>query len=295
MNPVKASELLETLLGKQVTAEALHYAGGGCINKAVHVQTDAGAFFIKWNNLQAYPGMFEAEQKGLDLLRASCTLHIPKVFGIINSGTMAYLVMEYVKPGRKSRQFWERFGSGLAAMHRCSGAYFGLDHINYIGSLPQFNKPCTTWPEFFLSQRLRPQLDLAVKNGNLPSSLQHELDKLAKAMEIWFPAEPPALLHGDLWSGNYLAGDPEETYLIDPAVYFGHREMDLAMTRLFGGFDPLFYEAYQDAYPLGEDWKSRIDICNLYPLLVHVNLFGGTYATEVIQILRSRFSQKSSG
>jgi len=204
-----------------------------------------------------------------------------------------YLVLEYITPlalGRESGSeiFWHTFGAQLARMHKHSSKTFGLDHNNYIGSLPQSNNHHSAWSDFFILGRLEPQIKLALDAKRIGSEMVKLFNRLFQRIENIFPPEPPALLHGDLWSGNYMRGKAGEPVLIDPAVYFGHREMDLAMTKLFGGFENEFYQSYQEEFPMEKDWQQRADICNLYPLLVHVNLFGGSYASQ-ISIILSRF------
>jgi len=185
--------------------------------------------------------------------------------------------------------YWTDFGHKLAGLHRCSKENFGLDHDNYIGSLPQSNGSSSTWVEFFINQRLRVQLTLAKNGNNIPSQLLQSFDKLIQKIPDWLPEEKPALLHGDLWSGNVMVGSDGKVCLIDPAVYYGHREIELAFTTLFGGFDQSFYHAYNEEFPLAQGYEDRFDIYNLYPLLVHVNLFGSSYLSG-IQTILDRFT-----
>jgi protein-ribulosamine 3-kinase len=188
--------------------------------------------------------------------------------------------------GSKPLDFWAQTGRGLAQLHQHSAGEFGLDHDNYIGSLNQYNQKETDWVEFFVNQRLQNQLRMCSDHGHADAGLLRMFDRLFPKLEQYFPHEPPALLHGDLWSGNYLCGNKGAAYLVDPAVYYGHREMDLAMSLLFGGFDREMYHAYHEVFPLENGWKERVDLCNLYPLLVHVNLFGGSYISQVRAILK---------
>ena len=261
---------------------------GGCINNGCCLVAGGRRYFLKWNNARRFPGMFEEEAKGLHLLRNTHTFVIPQVIETGVAGDDAYILMEWMEAARPSRTFWYDFGAGLARMHMHSQVCFGLDHENYIGSLPQQNDLHNTWPDFFFHQRLLPQVKQAIDSGELPSAIRTGVQALYSKLPDLIPAEAPALLHGDLWNGNYLVGQDGKAVLIDPAVYFGHREMDLAMTKLFGGFDSQFYEGYNDAFPLEPGFESRVEIHNLYPLLVHVNLFGGGYAQQVKSIL-SRF------
>ena len=260
--------------------------GGGCINNALRLETNRGAFFLKWNQKFAFPGMLEAEAKGLQILQAGMTIKIPDVIVAGESASYQFLVLEFISSIERRSDFWETFGRGLAQLHRLSSATFGLDHDNYIGSLPQRNDRATDWKTFFFEKRLYPQLKKAIDTGLLGSQDHRSVERLEQIFSDIFDHEPPSLLHGDLWSGNFMTGENGEAVILDPAVYYGHREMDLAMSQLFGGFSTQFYEAYQEEFPLSDGLKAeRMDICNLYPLLVHVNLFGSSYATQVQGIL----------
>jgi fructosamine-3-kinase len=260
--------------------------GGGCINDAQVVKTDQGWYFIKYNLGSSYPGMFEAEARGLKILMEADSVRVPQVIGTGTAGKYDFLVLEYLESGRKEKHFWEHFGQGLAGLHKNTSQQFGLDHDNYIGSLPQSNTRGEHWKDFFITQRIEPQLRLSRKSGKTDAKLDRHFEQLFARLNAYFPEEPPALLHGDLWSGNYLTGPRGEAVILDPAMYFGHRYMDLGMTRLFGGFDNTFYQAYHEAYPLEDNWREGLEIANLYSLMVHVNLFGGGYLGSVRQILR---------
>lgn len=259
--------------------------GGGCINNTHKLETNRGNFFLKWNDKKRFPKMFVAEAKGLSLLRSTNTLYIPEVILEGEASEQSYLILEWLKPGKRQPGFWKNFGEQLATLHQHTEKNFGLDHDNYIGSLPQCNNQHVLWTEFFIRQRLEPQLKLAVDSGKLTYQLINKSTNLFRKMQELIPEEKPSLLHGDLWNGNYMITPVGFACLIDPAVYYGHREMDLSMTKLFGGFDPDFYTLYHEHYPLEKGFESRVDIHNLYPLLVHVNLFGGGYIQQVKSIL----------
>ncbi|MBN4073018.1 fructosamine kinase family protein, partial [Crocinitomix catalasitica] len=170
---------------------------------------------------------------------------------------------------------------GLAKLHQCTANDFGLDHTNFIGSLQQQNERKTTWTDFLLTQRFEPMLKMAMDSGHISSSELAQFSKFERhAVDIW-PEEPPALLHGDLWSGNYLPAENDEPCIIDPAVYYGHREIDIGMMHLFGGFSNELFEAYNEVFPMEKNWQDRIPYNQLYPLLVHVNLFGRSYWSGV--------------
>ena len=259
--------------------------GGGSINQCARILTNDGDLFAKWNARRRFPGMFEAEQRGLEILAVQSSFRIPVVFGVHHTETDSVLLMEFLTSGPQPAGFWEVFGRLLAEMHRQSSNSMGLDHHNYIGSLNQLNTAANDWNTFFVQQRLRPQLASAVRSGLLSRKDEALFDRLSVHLDDFFPAEPPALLHGDLWSGNYLCTAQGQASIFDPAVYFGHRLMDIGMTKLFGGFGERMYQAYHASYPLNGNWEEGIEVANLYPLLVHVNLFGASYVSQVRSIL----------
>jgi protein-ribulosamine 3-kinase len=260
--------------------------GGGCINEAYSLKTTAGNYFVKYNSAKEFPGMFGKEAAGLKLLADTKTIAIPEVFGSGESGKLAYLLLQYIESGTSGRNFWNEFGSKLADLHRNTSENFGLEYDNYIGSLTQSNIWHSDFLSFFIEQRIEPQLKSARNKGVYSLSDTRYFDSLFKSLHNIIPSEKPALIHGDLWNGNFLLTSDGSPCLIDPAVYYGHREADIAMTQLFGGFQPEFYHAYNQAWPMENEWKKRMDIFNLYPLLVHVNLFGGGYTSQVLSIIR---------
>jgi fructosamine-3-kinase len=259
--------------------------GGGSINTALLVKTNQGEFFAKYNDGARYKGMFEAEARNLGILAQSRALYTPSVLATFSLDNNQFLVLEYIESGTPHYDFWRDFGTGLARLHKNTSATFGLEYDNFVGSLPQVNTPKANWVDFFISNRLDPQLKMAVDSGKADADVVKRFESLYNKLPDIFPTEHPALLHGDLWSGNCMADYNGEPVIYDPAIYFGHREMDLAMSRLFGGFEREFYEAYNEEYPLEKHWEQRISICNLYPLLVHVNLFVGSYIQSVKNII----------
>ncbi|NVO18544.1 MAG: fructosamine kinase family protein [Bacteroidetes bacterium] len=271
--------------GKNASILSVVTVSGGCINETAKVQTSHGDFFVKYNLSSVYPGMFEAESKGLKILQQAEEILIPEVLHAEVAGKHSYLLMEYIEPGVKSPGFWEQFGSSLANLHKHTSDLFGLDHDNYIGSLQQGNQHHSSWVDFFVLERLEPMARHARDKDEISAQLVNSFEQLYNKLPRLMPEEKPALLHGDLWNGNYLVDENGNPCLIDPAVYYGHREIDLAMTSLFGGFHPKFYESYQQVFALEKGWEERTDLFNLYPLLVHANLFGGGYASQVKKII----------
>lgn len=282
--PLAIIESIET--HTRSTFRGFSFASGGCINHGGKLTTSGNVYFLKWNDLNKFPGMFEAEARGLTLLRNADALSVPEVIHVGSVGSYQFLLLQHIETSGNIPDYWNDFGRGLALLHRHSATDFGLDHDNYIGSLPQRNQRAASWVEFFVEQRLRVQLRMAHDHGKIDKKVLKEFDSLFPKLSSFFPEEPPALLHGDLWGGNIMATSAGDPCLIDPAVYYGHREADLAMTQLFGGFDSSFLNAYREVYPLETGWEERLDLYNLYPLLVHVNLFGGGYANQVVSILK---------
>ncbi len=258
---------------------------GGCINQGGRLSTNTGLYFLKWNFAKQLPGMFAAEEAGLTKLRNAQVIDIPQVWGSGVAGDYQFLLLEFRESCKKATNFGQVLGHQLAALHVQSAPQFGLDHNNYIGSLPQSNKRHTTWIDFFVEERLQPQLDLALRAGLISTSLQNNMELLYTKLADLLPAEKPALVHGDLWQGNVIVNSKGEPCLIDPAVHFGHREADVAMTLLFGGFNKNFYSAYQEAFPMVSGFTERSEVYNLFPLLVHVNLFGRSYVRQVEEIV----------
>lgn len=259
--------------------------GGGDINEAAVFNSTEGKFFVKWNDAVRYPQMFEKEALGLELLRQAEEIEAPKPLHHDEINGKGFLVMEAVISDKPNPNFWFSFGNQLAELHKHSQDSFGLDHNNYIGSLQQTNAMASSWAEFFVTERLERQLKMALDSQKVGKSLSRKFNALFPKIENLFPIEKPALLHGDLWSGNFMVGGRGDAVLIDPAVYYGHREMDLAMSKLFGGFNDDFYTGYHNNRPLESGWIERVDLCNLYPLMVHLNLFGGSYLRQVERIL----------
>ncbi len=267
------SKKLSPLFKNNFVVHTATTVSGGCINMCYKLKTNYGYFFLKYNPASDV-NMFAAEAKGLKLIRSTNTIRVPEVIFIEND----FLLLEYVDPSFSSS--WINFGKSLANLHKNTNSFFGLDHDNFIGNLAQSNSLMVSWSEFYIKNRLLPQ----VNQKGFSSVFLKKFDLLFAKIPSLFPKCSASLIHGDLWSGNFLMGK-DFVYLIDPAVYYGNREMDISMSKLFGGFDDSFYDSYNDYYPLENGWRERVDLCNLYPLMVHVNLFGGSYYNQVVSIL----------
>ncbi len=270
----------------QITHKGTRSLSGGCINDGYEFMTSTGSFFVKTNSASKYPGMFNAEARGLAVLTATKSLNIPEKIANGEFENTSYLVIEFIYSAPKKGNYWKDFAVKLASLHQHTDDKFGLDHNNYIGSLPQLNKKCADFPEFFISRRLEPLVAKAVDTGYFDSLTAKKFDSLYGKLAQLIPEEKPALLHGDLWSGNVITDELGNVCLVDPAVYFGHREAELAFSTLFGAFPVEFYDVYNESFPLEKGWKQRIDLFNLYPLLVHMLLFGRTYYSPVKSILK---------
>lgn len=275
--------LFETF-GQDEEVLDFQYISGGDINSSVKLRTAHRTCFIKWNE-RVGEDMFEKEAAGLDLLRSTKAVHVPAVLGYGTTEGKAYLLLEYINCYAQANDYWQKMGQALASIHQHTHAYFGLPHNNYIGTLPQYNEQQKDGIQFFIEKRINVQAGLAYYNGQLPGKLLNRIHQLCAKLPDLLPSERAALLHGDLWVGNIMVGRDGLATFIDPAVYYGLREAEIAFTQLFGGFDKRFYAAYQEAYPLEPGFEERAGIYNLYPLLVHVNLFGSGYLSGVEKVL----------
>lgn len=270
---------LKEILGNDLKVNRMVPLFGGDINEAFRIECDDRDLCIKINRSKGLDDLFIKEAEGLKLLSKSDFV-IPEVIDTGSVGTVHYLLLEYIAKGEPKEDFWEDFGRKLAHMHMISSDTFGCESDNYIATLRQSNTRNSSWSDFYFQERLLPLIEMAIQKERLTTRDRDEAEKFYKILPELFPSEAPALLHGDLWSGNFMINNTGDPVLIDPAAYFGHREIDLAMTKLFGGFNDRLYEAYNEAYPLESGWKDRLSAGKLYPLLVHVNLFGGHYSDQ---------------
>lgn len=280
--PVINQKCLE-ILGTEI--HSVTPVAGGDISEAMLLETGAGRFFLKLNTASIAARMFEAEAAGLALLATANALRTPAVLDFGGTTAGGFLLLEHIETGPRPPGFWEEFGSSLAQLHRSTAPVFGLGHDNFIGSLPQSNCQHDNWQDFYIHARLLPQLDISMQQNRLQTADFQAFERLFKLLPELCPNEPPALTHGDLWSGNFLCATNGQPVLIDPATSYAHREMDLAMSRLFGGFDRPFYRSYEEAYPLSPGFEQRLLVYQLYYLLVHVNLFAGGYIRQVREAL----------
>ena len=273
--------------------ESLRPVGGGCISNTTRLRSTGGDdLFLKWSANEHPHGIFAEEAHALGVIEHTQTVRVPAVIALQDDAANAarWLLLEWLEPGAASARTWSELGASLAAMHRVRADAPGWPRANFIGSLPQSNERARDWPDFWRTRRLEPQLRGARDAGRLDARDVARFDRLLAALDDVLAvagAEGASLLHGDLWSGNVhltRAG----AALVDPAAYYGHREVDLAMAELFGGFDPGFREGYEAAWPLQPGYaERRRAIYQLYYLLVHVNLFGGSYRAQTVGVLRS--------
>jgi fructosamine-3-kinase len=273
------SEQIADFLGEKIN----NYSpvGGGCIAQTGIIKTNKGnTYFLK----QGFSNtMFTCEANGLhEIAKAGC-IKTPKVILAKND----FLLLEWIKQGSKTIDFFKLFGKQIAQMHQNTQKQFGFFEHNFIGATPQINTIEDNWTDFYFTHRLLFQYQLAEQKGYVTPELQTAFQKLEKIYPSILAGseERPALLHGDLWGGNYMVDKNGEPVLIDPAAYYGHREADLAMTHLFGGFSPDFYLAYQQTNPLKDGWEYREKIYLLYHVLNHMNLFGNSYYTQTMQLI----------
>ncbi|WP_066172207.1 fructosamine kinase family protein [Bacillus marinisedimentorum] len=282
------SELINEILAAQgLSTEVITFepVSGGDINKAFYIVTADGPYFIKMND-GVDRDFFEKESTGLKLIRQADAINAPEPigFGAIGNGT-SYLIMEWIE-GSPGGSDDSSLGRRLAGLHKTIMPWYGLDKDNYIGLLHQPNGRWLDWCDYYRQQRIGHQMQIAEKNGKLPLKRRKKMERLLDRLDGWVPRQPAgSLLHGDLWGGNWIAGPGGEPYVIDPAVFYGHREMDIAFSELFGGFSDAFYREYDETYPLDYGYTERKPIYQLFYLLVHLNLFGESYGSAVDRIL----------
>ena len=282
------SDAVREIFGEARSVEKRRYVSGGDINEACVLTLDDGSFLFMKSNSAAALSNFRAEAEGLRRIRETGAIGVPQVLGTGTDEGSSFLLMEYIIGGRRVGHYWETFAAELAAMHRAdvsANLPYGLEADNWIGSRKQINTPNRSWVTFFRDCRLVPQFTSAARYFSVED--RKRIDDLLSHLDR-FLMEPvgPSLVHGDLWSGNMITGNDGKGWLIDPAVYYGHPEVDIAMTELFGGFPPAFYDAYEETGMLQPGYEDRRDLYNLYQLLNHLNMFGSGYLPGVKRILK---------
>ncbi|UCH66095.1 MAG: fructosamine kinase family protein [Ignavibacterium sp.] len=262
--------------------------GGGCISNASKIKTQNGDVYFLKTNSSTSNDMFIKEAHGILELQKANAIKVPSVLLFDNE----FVLIDYIASGKKQKDFSEDFGRKFAMLHKFNNDEYGFYEDNYIGSNPQLNIASddekSNWTKFYFNKRILYQLQLAEEFGNSTNELRNGISALENKINdiVTDNGEQPSLLHGDLWGGNYLIDEDGYACLIDPAVYYGNREADLAMTKLFGGFDSRFYSSYSEAYPLPDGYDYRENIYKLYQVLNHLNLFGGGYYLQAMSMVR---------
>lgn len=277
------NDAVRRIAGESMSIVSERAIGGGCIaNGSRLTLADGRSYFVKQSR-SLPPAMFPAEARGLEALASDRGPRVPRVEAYSAREGGGYIVLEWIEQGERGPGFADGFGRALAALHRERRVErFGFDGDNYIGSTPQPNGWMDSWHDFFRERRIGFQTRLARERGLLGEGDVRAIEAVLDRLESLLPApEYPSVMHGDLWGGNYLVDADGEAVLIDPATYYGHREADLAMTELFGGFPARFYAAYDEAWPREPGYRDRVSLYNLYHLLNHANIFGGGYVSSV--------------
>ena len=258
--------------------------GGGDFAQAFRVETADGRTLFAKTHSDPPAGFFSTEANGLDWLSASASVRVPEVLAA--SDDPPYLVLQWIEPSSGNSSGEAEFGRAMANLHQAPLSMFGREDQRTTGSLALPNTQKTTWPEFYAACRLLPLQSIAAERKVLPQRCLHQMESIASRLDQLGAAdEKPSLLHGDLWAGNRMIGEGGESWIIDPAAHGGHREFDLAMMRLFGGFDPMCFDAYQEVSPLQPGWQERIKLHQLAPLVVHAIKFGGHYVSATADAL----------
>ncbi|MDA3851790.1 MAG: fructosamine kinase family protein [Spirochaetaceae bacterium] len=290
---IQGSSLQSVLeeMGENLIGSKLSSVGGGCINQCFIMCCPSGAqYFIKKNRFEL-KDMFQAEAFGLIDLKKQPGPSLPAPLAMGEDGKESFLILEKIESSSLVSNFWSDFGRSLGLMHlHGEENHYGWHRDNYIGSTPQKNHRYSSWIEFFAEQRLRYQGDMAKHRGLISSEDRAELQSLTERLsEILYEPQKPQLIHGDLWSGNFIVGPDGMAWIFDPAAYWGHGEADLAMTEMFGGYHRDFYSAYREVYGEEPGYSDRREIYNLYHYLNHLNLFGSSYYSKVKSIIHKYF------
>lgn len=277
--------IIQNAIDKDLKVNSVGVVTGGSINKTHWVETSNEKFFIKLNDKLKFPEMLQKEANGLVVLKNTNTVNVPEVLACGEYEDLQYLILPFIEKGYRSNGYWEKFANQLASLHSNTSEKFGFNEHNFIGSLPQVNTLTKDWITFFIEQRLMVQAAIAFNKGLIDQWLINKLEVLALKLLTYVDSVKPSLLHGDLWHGNYMINKSGDPVIYDPAVYYGNSEMEIAFTEMFGRMDDRFYHAYFEQNPSVEGYELRADIYNLYPLLVHLNLFGQSYLSAIQNVL----------
>ena len=285
---INIERLLQYALGEYRSIEHVEPISGGDISDAALVETPHDRFFIKWHH-SGPADLFEREAQALRLMRATDTeLIIPEPLGVVRADDdlPAALVLEYLEPGRRGADFDEQLGRGLAQLHSASADAYGFAHDNYCGTTLQPNDWTHDWIAFYGQQRLHHQVTLCDERRGLDTRQRRLLLRLVDGLDQWLDTHEhrPALIHGDLWAGNVHTTVDGQPAIFDPAAYYGHREAEMGMMKLFGGFSETVYDAYEEIDPLPQHWRTRVPLYSLYHVLNHYYIFGGHYAEQAASI-----------
>ena len=283
------SDLIDHINLKHGNVLSYYLLSGGDISSVFKIKTVNGDLVAKIGNGARHKALLTAEKNGLNLLKNQDVIAIPEIYDFGSLTEMTFLLMEYIPAKSGNVNEMLRLGGELANLHQCLGKTYGGDQDNFIGSLPQSNIRHSNWAEFYVDERLVPQFKLAVQKRYIKQEEIPEVELMTNKIKTLTNDVQPTLLHGDLWNGNYLIHENGTPYLIDPAVYYGHSGVDIAMTKLFGGFSHEFYSAYHDVIPISLYDKSLTDLYQLYYLLAHLNMFGMSYKGSVMSIVSQHF------
>jgi fructosamine-3-kinase len=279
------AQILSKHTGESTQIDDFQFFYGGNFNLAVRLRVKNTEYFIKWTQGD-HQGLFEAEAKNLQMIHDTGAIQVPQVLGVGQLEEKEYLMMECIESADKHPNYWHDFGERLAHLHKNTSSFgHGLDYTNFIGAAIQENSWQKDGVAFFIENRLNKQVDRALYDRKITPELADNFQRLYEKLPDLLPHEAPALIHGDLWAGNAMVNEQGLVTLVDPCCYYGLREAELAFTTMFGGFDTKFYEAYHATFPIEKGFHERIPLYNLYPLMVHVNLFGEGYLPAVNKIL----------
>lgn len=286
------NEILEHIKNLNLNINNIYPVKGGALSDTYCIESYEKKYFLKLNTAQNFPLLFEKEINGLNKIQELSPFNIPEIYQTgTTTNDFQYLILEWIDKTEPTIISWENFGKNLAQLHKNTNAEFGWEEDNYIAIIIQPNQFKASWEKFYSENRIMPMIKLLADKKLLNLKEQKAAENLCSDLGNIFPKEKPALIHGDLWNGNIITRSNQEITLIDPAIYYGHREMDLALADLFGGFDDTFLDSYNEVFPIANNFKERKSIAQLYPLLVHAYLFEGYYIKDVQTILK-KFTKK---